>query len=612
MTNESRHARLVRGLTPSQREAVLSDDRPLCVLASAGSGKTTVLTRRVARRVLDGSADPSRCLVVTFTRKAAKEIGGRLERIGVPGGVWAGTFHAAAYSQLRRLWHDRSERVPGVLAEPSRLVRDLLAGEGREATGARGSRASWSLASAIADDIQWARARMVSADRYEEVAEAEARRSALGSQSVARLYDLYEAEKRRRGLVDLDDLIETCASLIEDDPRVAELTRWRVRHLYVDEFQDLNPAQWRLLKAWLGDRDDLFVVGDPLQSVYGWNGSDPRLLDRLPVLLPGTRVLLMSENHRSSPQIVSTAGALVRRYGLVVDTVATPPGRKGDGPAPVVRSFDSDTDEALAVARWLRSAHRPGRSWSQLAVLARTNARLSPVAETLSRLGIPYRLNEQRTPTRLPEQLAEDGGKTSSHADAGGRPTDATSEALARLRVAPRTESLRCALAEIVTSLDELPVKLLRLADEYASEDPDTSARAFVAWVAATSSEDELGRLPRDAVQLTTFHKAKGLEWDSVAVIGLEDGTVPIAYAQTDDSLAEECRLLYVALTRAEERLWCSWAATREENGRSWSCEGSRYLDAVLEAVRALDPPQDKAGMRARVDALRSQLVGTS
>jgi DNA helicase II / ATP-dependent DNA helicase PcrA len=579
---------LLHGLTASQREAVTSTAAPLCVLAAAGSGKTTVLARRVARRIHDGSARAEHTLVVTFTRKASRQLRARLGRLGVPGAISAGTFHATAFAQLRRHWADRDLRPPVVADDPVRVVRAVLG---------RWPSVPPTRAAAVLAEIHWAQVSMLSPPDYPVAARAAGRDAMLGVSPdvVAEIYAAYVAEKQRRNVLDLDDLVTRCASLLEDDTAAAAVSRWRIRHVFVDEFQDVNPAQWRLLRAWLGGGTDLFVVGDPRQAIYAWNGADPTLLDRLPDLLVGTTVLRLDDNHRSTPQVVGAARAVL----------GADPGHasRPDGPSPVVEGFDDDDDEAAAVARWLRRAHRPGRPWSHLAVLARTNARLDPVARALERAGIPHRI----------------GGDAKEAADARG--------ALAELRRAPKTRHLRSALAELVMtrqaqgpdetpaseddagpgSAPELPRALAQLADEHALEFPDASVGEFLDWVTA-GGDGAMELEARDGVELSTFHRAKGLEWPAVAVIGLEDGMVPIAYATTPDALAEERRLLYVALTRAEDELWCSWARTRRVGDRTWHCDPSPLLAAVAEASADSGSETDVDQRFSRIAALRTML----
>lgn len=622
--------RLLRGLTDAQRLAVATDHAPLCVLAGAGSGKTTVLTRRVARRVLDGSADARRTLVVTFTRKAASELRSRIARLGVEENVWAGTLHAAAYRQLRRYWADHEMRAPAVLDAPARLVGKVLT-----ELSTAGAPADPGLVAAVAGEVHWARVRLVDPDEYPHFARGAARALPLSPTTLAEVYRRYGEQKRKRGVVDLDDLVYECARLVESDPDFAAAQRWQFRHIFVDEFQDLNPAQWRLVKAWIGDRLDLFVVGDPRQAVYGWNGSDPTLIARLPEMIPGTAVISLGENHRSSPQIVSAALAV---FGTDPEDLAhatggvggaTPAGagtastdepfeRPADGPPPTIKAFDDDHAEASSVTRWLRVSHRPGTTWSSIAVLARTNARLDPIAAALQTAGIPYRSTCSGGPAHDPRRQV-------------------LRDALCALRAMPGELPLRSALAHIVAGPavgpsdgDEpadpqdatgeelvdsvVPLELARLADEFADEEPAATVGGFMAWIAATDalSDTEARQHVKDEkVELATFHKAKGLEWRAVAVVGLEDGMVPIAYATSSEELEEERRLLYVALTRAREELWCSWAATRHDEGRAWSCERSPFLEAVEAAVLSGSPTDDLDMRRARISELRDRLAAT-
>ncbi len=576
---------LLRGLTGAQREAVTSEAAPLCVLAGAGSGKTTVLTRRVARRLLDGSAEAGHTLVVTFTRKAARELRGRLWRLDVPGPVGAGTFHAAAFALLRRHWADSGSRPPAVIDDPRRLLRGLVAGPEADSPETVG---------AVLAEIQWAQARLLGPGAYAPGARAAGRRTPLAVDEIAEIYARYVEAKRSRHVIDMGDLLTRCADLVENDAAVAAASRWRIRHLFVDEFQDVNPAQWRLLTAWLGDRTDLFAVGDPRQAVYGWNGADATLLDRLPELLPGTAVLRLDANHRSTPQVIAAARSVLGGDG----GGDCAPGGRPDGPAPTITGFDDDTDEADAVIRWLRVVHRPGRPWSHVAVLARTNARLRPVAAALERAGIPFRL----------------GPGSPAGAEVRG--------AIDALRAMPSGRSLRSALADLSVPDDTgggggrrgtgagIPAALGRLADEHAVEDPGGSVGGFLAWVAATVAEGAASEVDPDAdsVELCTFHRAKGLEWPAVALLGLEDGLVPIAYATSASARAEERRLLYVALTRAEESLWCSWARQRRAGGRTWSCRPSPLLEAIEGAGRSGGRPPTSETFATRIAVLRERL----
>ncbi|HMC39581.1 MAG TPA: ATP-dependent helicase, partial [Acidimicrobiales bacterium] len=343
---------LLSGLTPAQRAAVVSDAAPLCVVAAAGAGKTRVLTRRIAYRCRTGRADAGHTLALTFTRKAAGELQDRLGGLGLRGGVVAGTFHSVAIAQLQRWWADRGQRPPALLERKSRVLGPLVA--------ARPALAAVAL-SEVAGLIEWAKARTVEPDGFQAAVAARGRPlpSGVDAAEVGALYARYEHEKRKRGLVDFDDLLSRLAAAIESDPELAGAQRWRWRHIYVDEFQDLNPLQHRLLVAWLGASRDLCVVGDPHQAIYGWNGSDPGLLAAFATRWPGAEVLHLDANHRCPEPIVRAAAAVLGAEGARLHGVDR------EGPAPVVAGFHDEREEAAAIATAFAAAHRDGRRWGR-------------------------------------------------------------------------------------------------------------------------------------------------------------------------------------------------------------------------------------------------------
>ncbi|HZU80633.1 MAG TPA: ATP-dependent helicase [Acidimicrobiales bacterium] len=579
--------RLLAGLTPEQRAAVTDESGLLCVLAGAGSGKTTVLTRRVAWRLHMASADADHVLVLTFTRKAASELRARLAHLGAPGGIRAGTFHSAAYGLLRRYWADRDIRPPSLLGDPTRLLREAGAELGIPAEAI----------ATVAIEVAWARARLVDAARYPAAAASAGRQTPMPADQIAAVMTRFGDAKRRKRVIDLDDLVSLAGDVLEREAAFAAAERWRVRHLFVDEFQDVNPAQFRLLEQWRHGRGDLCAVGDPRQAIYAWNGSDPDLLVRLPVLIPGMTVVRLDQNHRSAPAIVSAALAVLGaaagphavdepgfrlEEGLPVEGGTGPVAvREVAGAPPSLTGFDDEEAEAAAVVRWLRGAHRPGRPWRHLAVLARTHARLEAVADALRRSGIPFRR-------------------------AGDAAAGPVGEVLRELRRAPRNLPLHAALVDASAAGVELQGDVLRLVDEYAAEEEHRTVGGFLAWMSANPGAIDGNGASEDAVELATFHRAKGLEWPCVAVIGLEDGTAPIAYAVSDAAKAEERRLLYVALTRAEDELFCSWAAA-DATGRSRRRRPSPFLHPLRNAIAA-GAPAPAAAAPARIAQLRAQL----
>ena len=335
---------LLRGLDAQQRVAVLSDAAPLAIVAAAGSGKTTVLTRRIARRIADGSADPAHVLALTFTREAASELRRRLRRLGVPARIETGTFHAVAL----RLLSDRAasgDRPPPVIApDRQRLMREVLTETRRRVEP-----------TAALADIDWARARLVDPLRFGEATRRARRRPALDPSGFAEVSTRFQALKRRRGVVDFDDLLVELLESMRRDPLFADVVRWRFRHLFVDEAQDMNPLQFEVLTQIRGDRSDICLVGDPRQAIYGWNGADPTLLAQVEEHLPRVTVVSLTGNHRCTPQIVGVGAAALRAAAIDDDTSS----RRGDGPAVAFVACGDDRDEAAVVAQRVRARGAP-------------------------------------------------------------------------------------------------------------------------------------------------------------------------------------------------------------------------------------------------------------
>ncbi len=554
---------LLVGLTPAQRAAVTSDAAPLCVLASAGAGKTRVLTRRIAYRVRTGTAEPRHTLAVTFTRKAAGELQDRLRQLGLREQVSAGTFHALASAQLHRWWADRGQQPPALLERKARLLAPLAS--------SRPTLAGVPVAD-LAGHIEWAQARLIPPAGFEAGIRAAGRPlpASVPAAAIGSLYARYQDEKIRRGLVDFDDLLARCADAMEADPGFASVQRWRWRHLFVDELQDLNPLQHRLLTAWLGPSTDLCVVGDPHQAVYGWNGADAGFLAQLPALWPSTRVLYLDDNHRCTPQIVTAAAAVLGADGTRLRSAA------GDGPPAMVRAYPTDTAEAHAIAAGLRAANAQGRRWTSLAVLTRTNAQLIIIQEALRAARVPFWSPAQ-------------GALLSDPVVSG---------ILDGIRRRPRA-AMQAVVADLAEQADEtgpsvdgekaderrtLLAVLIDLARLFQHQVPEGVAASWVAWLPSALADDPRGPKPADAVTLCSFHRAKGLEWEEVWVAGLERGLVPIGRAISEEAKAEERRLLYVALTRAGTALHCSWARQRTFGTGSAPRQASPWLELIRAA----------------------------
>jgi len=566
---------LLDGLDDAQREAVTTRAQPLAILAGAGAGKTRVLTRRIAWQARHAHIDPAHTLAVTFTRKAAGELGDRLTSLGVRRHVAAGTFHAMALAQLRRRSDDRDRPMPNLLDRKARILVPMLPGRG-------GERAL--LAAEVAAEIEWAKARLIGPDGYQVAAEAARRSPPRPPAEIAVLFERYERERRRRRLVDFDDLITWCADALETDAEFQAAQRWRFQHLFVDEFQDANPAQFRLVRAWLGDRPDLCVVGDGDQAIYGFAGADASYLTGFGDYFDGAAVVRLGTNYRSSPQVVAAAAAVLTTTGARTAVRSS----RAEGPLPVVRSYPSDEAEAEGVARRLRRERTPGTRWSS-AVLYRTNAQSALFEEALRREGIPFRIRGGGRFLDRPEvQVALDALRERTR-ERPGIPFAGHLEAL--------TDSVTDASEERREHVDELG----RLGRDYLSADGgEGSLAGFLEFLrTALRAGDDAGGPGTHAVELLSFHRAKGLEFDTVFVVGVETGLVPIVHAETPSERAEELRLLYVALSRAERHLHVSWAQKRTVGMRTYRRTPSPWLAPIEETVAAARTPAGAGAARA-------------
>ncbi len=568
--------RLLADLDRSQQAAVTTSSTPLAILAGPGSGKTRVLTRRIAWHVATQRIDPRRVLAVTFTRKAAGELVERLTALDVAPRVVAGTFHALALALLRRWHEDHHRHVPQVLPRKARILAPLL-GKGPEAAAA---------ARGLAGEIEWAKARVIPAQEFESAAFASRRRTPRPPAEIAALYERYERTKRKRGLIDFEDLVLQAADLLERDPAFAAATRFRFRHLFVDEFQDLNPAQYRLLRAWLGDGDDLCVVGDPDQAVYGFAGADPAYLTSFTDRFPNASVMVLEHSYRCGPPILEAAGR-------VLDTGARPfSSAVPSSTPPRLTAHDDDEAEAEAVAEAVVAAHDAGRSWSELAVLYRTNAQSARFEESLARRGVPTRVRGTRPFLERDEVRADLEALRS-----GSGPL---AERLGALGT-PSSDGERA----------EHTAMLVALGREYLAADGGPgSVDGLVAWLAATLPVEQADpAAPQDAVDLLTFHRSKGLEWPVVFVTGLEEGLVPIAAAATPSDRAEERRLLYVACTRTSAELHVSWARRRAFGAHAATRRRSPLVDELLAGSEPAPCLSERgATPRERVARLRGIL----
>jgi DNA helicase-2/ATP-dependent DNA helicase PcrA len=575
--------RFLDDLDPEQESAVRATSGPVAIHAGAGSGKTRVISRRTAYAIATGVVPADQVLVVTFTDKAATEMVERLRGLGLRG-VTARTFHAHALSQLAYFWpltHDGAP-MPSILADRERgLLMWRLA---RALPG----NYRFTPSKDLADEIGWAKARRVTPKTYEREAAATKREPPNPVDLFVRAFADYERGKQRANQLDFDDLLTHTADLLEQDASAARTVRDRKRWFSVDEYQDTNPLQQALLELWLGDRDDLCVVGDEDQTIYSFTGATSDYLTAFVERHPGAREITLSRNYRSSPEILVLANRLLAADGSGRDKqlVATKP----SGPTPTIeRRMNADVELSHLVAD-IRRLTAEGTAPAEIAILVRTNAQIPPIEAALTRARIPFQVRGQRfferseirdavrLAKRLPATIR--GSQLLAAFDAGLR-RDLGFDAddgggAAGLRAGPGTG--RGAEARERTASLAL---LLQIAGEAVGARHDIDREGLVADFEARAAAEADGSA--DGVNLLTLHRANGLEWDAVLLPQLEDGTIPIKQAETDDELAEERRLLYVGITRARRYLGLSWAERRPGQGDR---ESRRHPSPFLVALR--------------------------
>ena len=599
---------MLAGLDPEQRTAVTAPAGPVCILAGAGTGKTRAITHRIAYRTLTGEVSPRHILAVTFTARAAAEMRSRLTALGAAG-VQARTFHAAALRQVRyfapRLLEGRA--MPELLESKARMV-----GLAAARVGVRADRAA---ARDLASEIEWAKSSLVEPGEYPVAATKALREPPFETAKVAEVFAAYEAVKRRQGVIDFEDMLRAAVWGIEEHPDVAEQIRAQYRHFVVDEYQDVNPLQQRLLEAWLGGRDDLTVVGDASQTIYSFTGATSAYLIDFPRQRRDAVVVRLVRDYRSTPQVVGLANAVIRQArGSEARLRLELVGQRPPGAEPELKIFPDELGEAAAVARRCRELLAAGTPASEIAVLFRTNAQSETYEKALAEAEVPYVVRGAERFFERPEiRQAMVALRAAVRSTPGETPlVQAVTDGLAATGWQAGQPPAGGAAREQWEAL----AALVALAEEYAREpvlEPIGQAGAVQRDVSLAAFNDELVRRAEQqhaptvaGVTLASLHSAKGLEWDAVFLVGLADGTLPTTYAKTPDQLEEERRLLYVGVTRARQSLWLSYGQSRSTGGRARRpCRFLPQLERTSSTERAGDRSRKPDRRRPQVSSCR-------
>lgn len=643
MTSVRSERDLLAGLNPAQREAVLHVDGPLLVLAGAGSGKTRVLTTRIAHLIEQAGVDPHQILAVTFTNKAASEMRTRIARLlgDEPAGMWCGTFHAIG-ARLLRTHAPLTGRTRGftIYDEDDTLavikhVMERLRISPKE-------RPPQAIAASISD----AKNALVPVEEYSSLARDP---HAL---AVAQVYRELETTLRQANAVTFDDLLTLPVGIFESQAALLEEYRRRFRFILVDEYQDTNRAQYRLVSLLGGAHGNVAVVGDDDQSIYGWRGADIRNILDFERDFPGTRVVRLEENYRSTPQILEVANAAITpnqdRRGKTLRTT-----RPAGEPVTIVEALDERDESEFVIDHIGRQRFSGrGRRLSDFAILYRTNAQSRAHEEALRRHNVPYRLvgavrfydrrevrdliaylrlvanpaddEAFRRAIAVPRRgvgdttiaaleararehglsflaAAEDPAIRAAFRPSARQALEAFGALIARFRERAREAPVDALLGELITAIDY--ERHLRAEGPGSAERLD-NVRELIASAAETLQDEggEIGLTPldhflqrtslvagvdqldrdADAVTLMTLHNAKGLEFPVVYITGLEEGLFPLARAREQpETLEEERRLFYVGITRAEDLLVLAWAHTRRRNGEPMASMRSSFLSAL-------------------------------
>ncbi len=633
---------LLQGLNEKQREAVLHGEGPLLILAGAGSGKTRVLTHRVAYLINNRGVHPSSILAITFTNKAAREMKERIEKLlgESSDGIWISTFHSACIRILRRdidkIGYDRNFVIYDTTDQQT-LIKDCL----KELNLNEKNFPPKS----VLETIGRAKDELIEPGAFARMNASDFR---LGK--IAQIYELYQKKLMRNNALDFDDIIMQTIRLFLDNPPVLEYYQRKFRYILVDEYQDTNTAQYQLISLLAQGWRNLCVVGDDDQSIYGWRGANIRNILDFEKEFEDCRVIKLEQNYRSTKTILNAANAVIRNNAgrkaktLWTDNCTGAPIRTYQG--------GNEREEGYFIAREIQKLVNEGRRFRDIAVLYRTNAQSRVLEEMLMESGIPYRIfgglrfydrkeiKDIMAYLRVIQNPSDDislkriinvpkrgiGNATVDTAERAAAAEGASifsiisaaSEYPQLQRSAARLENFVSLIAELRALSEQCRVsdlireviertgiigelqeeqtpdaesrienikELVSAAMEFEIQSGETSLEEFLAHVSLVTDVDNYEE-GADSVVLMTLHSAKGLEFPVVFIAGMEEGIFPGYRAMTSESeLEEERRLCYVGITRAKELLYLTYAYCRTLYGNTTYNTVSRFVEEIPEEL---------------------------
>ncbi|WP_114570592.1 DNA helicase PcrA [Exiguobacterium flavidum] len=634
---------LVKGLNPEQAAAVKHTEGPLLIMAGAGSGKTRVLTHRVAYLMAAKQVAPWNILAITFTNKAAREMKDRISRLvgGVADDIWVSTFHSMCVRMLRRdidqLGYDRNFTILDSSDQQSAIK--LVLKEQNLDPKKWEPRSMLAIISSQKNELRGPEAyAAIATGPYEKV--------------VADVYKGYEAVLRRNNALDFDDLIGKTTELFKASPETLAFYQKKFRYIHVDEYQDTNKAQYDLVNQLAAAHHNLCVVGDSDQSIYRWRGADIGNILSFEEDYPETEVILLEQNYRSTKRILDAANHVIKNNSTRKDKKLWTDNLEGE--KLVVHTAENERDEAFYIVQQIRNAMRYGMRLNEIAILYRTNAQSRAIEETLLKSNVPYKMiggtkfydrkeikdvlaylrlisnpNEDLSFARIVNEPKRGIGATTidklrDFADLQGVSLMEAIRDIELSSIAPKTAAKLTDFRDMINglrqmqeflSLSELVEEVLEktgyravlkeektleaqsrleninefitVAQNFEKESDDKSIIAFLTDLTLVADVDSLDESdPGEQVTLMTLHSAKGLEFPVVFLIGMEEGLFPHSRAlQEEDEMEEERRLAYVGITRAEKRLYLTHARMRSLYGKTNANRESRFLAELPEEV---------------------------